>query len=98
MRVEVSQVEQVAELARLRLSPEEREQVSRHLSRILTYMEELNTVETSGITGTTSVVSGETTGLREDEVHPSLSQAHALSNAPNAVDGLFQVPPILSDR
>ena len=98
MSIEISQVEHVAELARLQLSREELERLSTQLSRILTYMEELNAVDTAGIPGTTSVVAGEASVLREDEVQPSLSQDQALSNAPEAVDGLFQVPQIISDR
>ncbi len=98
MSIEISQVEHVADLARLQLSREELERLSTQLSRILTYMEELNAVDTVGIPGTTSVVAGDDNVLREDEVQPSLSQDHALSNAPEAVNGLFQVPQIISDR
>ncbi len=98
MSIEMSQVEHVAELARLQLSPEELERLSTQLSRILTYMEELNATDTGGIPGTTSVVAGDANVLREDEVHPSLSREQALSNAPEAVDGFFQVPQIISDR
>ena len=98
MSIEMSQVEHVADLARLQLSREELERLSAQLSRILTYMEELNAVDTAGVPGTASVVAGDTNVLREDEVQPSLSQDQALSNAPEAVDGLFQVPQIISDR
>ena len=98
MSIEMSQVEHVAELARLQLSHEELDRFSTQLSRILTYMEELNAADTGGIPGTTSVVAGDANVLREDEVQPSLSQDQALSNAPEAVDGLFRVPQIISDR
>jgi len=100
MSIQISQqdVEHVAELARFQLSGEELVRLSSQLSHILTYMEELNAVDTTGIRGTTSVVVSDANVLRDDEVRPSLSQAHALSNAPAAVDGLFQVPKIISDR
>ncbi len=98
MSIEMTQVEHVADLARLQLSREELERLSTQLSRILTYMEELNAVDTMDIPGTTSVVAGDANVLREDEVQPSLSKVHALSNAPEAVDGLFQVPQIIGDR
>lgn len=98
MSIEMSQVEHVAELARLQLSREELERLSTQLSRILTYMEELNATDTGGIPVTTSVVAGDANVLREDDVQPSLSQDQALSNAPEAVNGLFQVPQIISDR
>lgn len=98
MSIDMSQVEHVADLARLHLSREELERLRTQLSRILAYMEELNAVETTGIPGTTSVVVGDANVLREDERHPSLSQGHALRNAPDAVDGLFQVPHIISEQ
>ena len=98
MSIEISQVEHVAELARLQLSREELERLSTQLSHILTYMEELNATETGGVAGTASVVAGEANVLRDDEVQPSLSQDQALSNAPEVVDGMFQVPQIIGDR
>lgn len=98
MSIEMSQVEHVADLARLQLSREELERLRTQLSRILTYMEELNAVDTTGIPGTTSVAAGDANVLREDESQPSLSQGHALRNAPDAVDGLFQVPHIISEQ
>ncbi len=93
----MSQVEHVADLARLQLSPDELERLSSQLSRILTYMEELNAVDTTGIPGTTSVIVGDANVLREDNVQPSLPQEHALRNAPDVADGLFQVPHIISE-
>ncbi len=100
MSIKINQedVEHVADLARLQLSQEERERLGSQLSRILTYMEELNAVDTTGIRGTTSVGVSDADVLREDEVRPSLSQAQALCNAPEVVDGLFHVPQIIRDR
>lgn len=100
MSVNISRqdVEHVADLARLQLSREEQERLSGELSHILTYMEELNVVETAGIQTTTSVAVNHAGMWREDDVRPSLSPDQALSNAPEAVDGLFHVPPIIRDR
>ena len=61
-------------------------------------MEELNAIDTTGIRPTTSVVGDDSRVLRDDEVRPSLSQEQALRNAPEAVDGLFHVPQIITDR
>ncbi len=91
-------VEHVAELARLRLTPEELEQFSVQLSRILTYVEEVKAVDTTGVPATTSMVAGDANVWREDEVRPSLSREQAVGNAPEAADGLFRVPRIIRDR
>ncbi len=92
------EVEHVAELARLRLSQEELERFSGQLSRILTYVKDVNTVDTTDIPATASIVAGDANVLREDEVRPSLSLDQAVGNAPEAVDGLFHVPQVISDR
>ena len=97
-RVGREEVEHVAELARLQLSQEEMEQFSSQLSRIVTYVEAVNAVDTTGIPGTTSMVADDVNVWREDEVRPSLSREQAVGNAPDVVDGLFRVPQIISDR
>ncbi len=97
MKLSQQDVEYVADLARLQVSETEKEQLSHHLSSILTYMEELNQVDTEGVSPMASVVS-QANVLREDEVRESVSQEKAVGNAPAAKDGLFQVPKIISDR
>ena len=97
MRLTQKEVEYVADLARIQVSEAEKEELSHQLSAILTYMEELNQVDTEGISTMTSVVS-QTNVLREDEVRESVSQDETLKNAPAAKDGMFQVPKIISER
>ena len=46
MRLTQKEVEYVADLARIQISEAEKEQLSHQLSSILTYMEELNQVDT----------------------------------------------------
>ncbi len=97
MKLSQQDVEYVADLARIQVSEAEKDQLSHHLSSILTYMEELNQVNTEGVRPMASVVSRSNV-LREDEVRESVPQDKALENAPAAKDGLFQVPKIISDR
>jgi aspartyl-tRNA(Asn)/glutamyl-tRNA(Gln) amidotransferase subunit C len=97
MKLSQQEVEKVAELARIQVSEAEKEQLSHHLSSILTYMEELNQVDTKGVSPMASVVS-QSNVLREDEVRDSVPQGKAVENAPAAKDGLFQVPKIISDH
>ena len=97
MKLTQKEAEYVADLARIQVSEAEKEELSHQLSAILTYMEELNQVDTEGISTMTSVVS-QTNVLREDEVRESVSQDETLKNAPAAKDGMFQVPKIISER
>ena len=73
-------------------------QSRRQLSSILKYVEELKAIDTTGVCPTTSVVAEDAGALRDDAVHPSLSQEQALRNAPEAIDGFFHVPHVLGTR
>jgi aspartyl-tRNA(Asn)/glutamyl-tRNA(Gln) amidotransferase subunit C len=90
------EVERVARLARLRLTDEERETMTLQLDAILGYMDKLNVLDTAGIEPTTTVIPMVSV-MREDIVHPSLSQEEALANAPDREDVFFRVPRIIED-
>ena len=97
MEVTLKEVEQVAKLARLELSEDEKAIFARQLSAILTYMDQLKTLDTSGVAPTATVLPTDNV-FREDQVRPSLPQEAALANAPDQADGFFRVPRILEDR
>ena len=86
----------IAELARLALSAEERARLGRELAAILTYVEQIGAIDTSGIEPTSHVQLDRPT-LRPDEPTPSLARYAALRNAPDAArgSGLFRVPKVI---
>lgn len=90
----LAEVEHIAELARLNLTPEEKERFRLQLSAILEYAARLQAVDTTGIPPTASVLPGEA-GLRADEPRPGLSTEETLKNAPDAHHNQFRVPPVL---
>jgi aspartyl-tRNA(Asn)/glutamyl-tRNA(Gln) amidotransferase subunit C len=87
-------VEHIAELAKLGLTSEETERFREQLSAILEYAEMLEELDVDGIPPTAQVT-GQGSVMREDEVLPSLSQEQALANAPDSANGEFKVRPIL---
>ncbi len=91
-----AEVEQVARLARLELTEEEKGRITAELDAILGYMETLNALDTTGVAPTTTVIPM-TSVMREDEVRPGLSQEQALANAPDRQDIFFRVPRIIED-
>ncbi len=97
-RLTKEQVEAVAALANLELEPAEIELFARQLGDVLTHVEELTQVDTTGIAPTTTSSKGGG-GERPDEVRPSLAIADVLANAPErekARDGgFFKVPRII---
>jgi aspartyl-tRNA(Asn)/glutamyl-tRNA(Gln) amidotransferase subunit C len=67
MKLTVQQVEDIAELARLSLTSEEKQKYAEQLSVILEYIDMLNEVDTEGVEETCQVT-GLVDVLREDEV------------------------------
>ena len=92
--IDEKQVQHVAQLARLRLSPEELKRFSTHLSRILVYINQLNEVDTESVEPMSHPLDLQNV-FREDEARPSLPRDEALANAPVKRDGFFIVPPVL---
>lgn len=88
-----TEVEHVANLARLTLTEEETEQFTDQLNRILQMAEKLNELDTTGIEPTSHVLPMANV-LREDEVRPSLPLEKVLLNAPDQKDGLVRVPAV----
>jgi aspartyl-tRNA(Asn)/glutamyl-tRNA(Gln) amidotransferase subunit C len=88
------EVDHIADLARLDLSDAEKQKYQEQLSAILDYAASLQSLDTSGIPPTSSVLPPHST-LREDVAGQSLPVAETLKNAPTKKDDQFQVPPVL---
>ncbi len=88
------QVEHVARLARLNLTPAEIERYSAELTIILDYIDQLKTVNTSGVEAREQFVAADNV-FREDVIKPSLPRVDALANAPSSDGEYFLVPKVL---
>ena len=97
MKIDKEQVEHVAKLARLDITEAEKEAFSRQLSAILTYMEQLNRFDTSGVEPTATILE-QTNVVRDDVSRACLPVESALANAPEREGDFFAVPRILQDR
>jgi aspartyl-tRNA(Asn)/glutamyl-tRNA(Gln) amidotransferase subunit C len=87
-------VNYVAHLARLSLSPEEAHRFGAQLANVLGYIEKLKEVDVSGIEPTAHAFLLVNI-TRPDEVGPSLDHEAAMRNAPAKANGLFMVPKIV---
>ena len=90
MTINISEVEYVAGLAKLSLSEEEKQRFTRELGSILSYVGQLNQVETKDILSSWQVIFLENV-WREDKVSSSLDIEQALSNAPGRKGDYFKV-------
>ena len=91
-----AEVEAIASLAQLELDEAEIDLFGRQLAEILTYVEQLQRIDTTGVPPTASIVSAHAAD-RDDAVRPSLDRAEAMANAPDAARqaGLFRVPRVI---
>jgi aspartyl-tRNA(Asn)/glutamyl-tRNA(Gln) amidotransferase subunit C len=96
MSLSLEEVRRVAQLARLRLSPEEEQVFQGQLSAILDYVALLEELDVSAVEPMThALAAGEAPPLRADEVRPSLAPDDALANAPEREETCFKVPRII---
>lgn len=94
MPLSKEQVEHIARLARLKLTPAETDRFAGELTVILDYFDQIRRVNTDGISRTRGSGPAENV-LRDDEVQPSLPCSLALQNAPDSEKEFFRVPRVL---
>jgi aspartyl-tRNA(Asn)/glutamyl-tRNA(Gln) amidotransferase subunit C len=89
-------VERIATLARLELTPDEVTLFAGQLTAILAYADQVQQVDTSGIEVAPAAASGDMSA-RDDVPAPSLDRDLVLAQAPSAdrAAGLFKVPRVL---
>ena len=96
MKISAKDVEHVARLARLDLSTVEKERMGRELDGILTYIDKLRALDTTGVEPTSHAVPL-TNVLRDDVEKASLPRDEMLANAPDRYRELFRVPRIIEE-
>ena len=87
-------IDHVAKLARLALTPEEKRMYSAQLGDVLKYIEHLSEVNVDGIEPTAHAFPISNV-WREDEAGPALPVEKALMNAPAQRDNMVSVPTVI---
>jgi aspartyl-tRNA(Asn)/glutamyl-tRNA(Gln) amidotransferase subunit C len=90
-------VERIAALARLELTPDEVTLFAGQLTAILAYADQVQRVDTSGVPAAPAAADPAGTAMRDDEPAGSLDRDVLLDQAPAAdrAAGLFKVPRVL---
>ena len=94
MKLTRDEVQRVAVLARLRLTPKEETQLTQQLDHILAYMEKLAELDTSNMESFSHAVDAVNV-LREDQVTNRSNADALLANAPDRDNSFFKVPKII---
>jgi aspartyl-tRNA(Asn)/glutamyl-tRNA(Gln) amidotransferase subunit C len=93
-RIDPKEVQEIAQLARLRLGEAEVTRMAGELDAILGYIEELRQLDTTGVEPMTHAVPF-ACPQRPDQIGPMLPPDQALANAPARDGNFFQVPRIV---
>lgn len=99
MPITETDIEKIAQLAHLEIADEERRLFAPQISEIVAYVEQLAAIDTSSVEpalGGLTPEGEQTSSWRNDAVVPSLGQALALDQAPDAAAGHFRVPKVLA--
>lgn len=81
MALSKEEIEKISNLARIRLSDQEKEKLAEELSHIIDYFEKLKQVDTASV-DLHLAETADTNALREDESKDSQIQNQILENAP----------------
>ena len=94
MALDKSDVENIAHLARLAIGEEDIPAYAENLSNILTLVEQMSGVDTSGVTPMAHPLDM-AQRLREDVVSEENQREHLQAHAPSVENGLFLVPKVI---
>ena len=98
MPITEKDVEKVAQLAHVEITPDELKIFAPQMAEIVAYVEQLNAVNTKDVEPSLGGLTPEgeqTDSARDDVVTPSLGQKVALAETPDAAEGYFRVPKVL---
>ncbi len=93
-KISSSDVRKVAKLARLELPEDQIKIYTEQLEKILTYIDQLQEIDTTNIYPTTRAVEV-VNAMREDIVEVNCSREEILNQAPHREGDFFRVPKIL---
>ena len=92
--IDIKQIEHLAELARLKVSDEEKEKMAGELSAILGFVEKLDQADVAGVLPTGNAA-GIFNAMRQDAVDQYDKQKELVEAAPASKDNLVKVKAVL---
>lgn len=96
MQITPDLIKYLESLARITLTEDEEKKVGAELQDILTYIDMLNELDTTGVEAMSHSFPINNV-FRKDEVKPSMSPEEITANAPESRDGAFVVPKTVTE-
>jgi aspartyl-tRNA(Asn)/glutamyl-tRNA(Gln) amidotransferase subunit C len=94
MVIDKETVEKVANLARLELNEDEKQELIKDMSQILDFMAKLNEIDTTGVEPLV-YMNDDVNTYREDVVKQTITTEEGLKNAPKHTDEYFLVAKVI---
>ena len=94
MKIDKESLKKIAHLARLEIKPEEEEALMNSMDSVLSWMEQLDEINTEGVEPLTHIMD-EANIWRQDISTNTLSRSEALANAPAKNDTYIMVPKVI---
>ncbi len=96
MKIDKDTVDKLSTLAKLEFENEAKDGIVNDLSRIITFIEKLNELDTEGVEPLI-YMSDEVNVMRDDEVRVEITQDQALKNAPEKDSDYFRVHKVIDN-
>tara|TARA_B100000586_G_C19873011_1_gene327619 strand:+ start:96 stop:383 length:288 start_codon:yes stop_codon:yes gene_type:complete len=94
MAIDEATVKNIARLARIKVPEEDLLELSLELTQILSWIEQLNEVDTENVAALTSITE-EVMAQREDTITEGDLKEKVLANAPDAEEAFYTVPKVV---
>ncbi len=94
MKIDIKTIEKLASLSKLNFSEEELDLISKDMSKMVDFINQLDEIDTEGVEPLIHVNEG-FNNWREDEIREMLDQKEALSNSPIKDSTYFKLPKVL---
>jgi aspartyl-tRNA(Asn)/glutamyl-tRNA(Gln) amidotransferase subunit C len=88
----------LGKLARIHLNSSEEEVLLENLTKIVSFINVLNEVDTKGVPPCSHVIKHMRAPMREDEPQRLIPREDFLKNAPDHIGGMIKVPKVIKDQ
>jgi len=92
------QLKTLGKLSRIPLSSEEEALLLSNLTKILSYVDKLNEIDTEKTPPCSHVIQNTSAPLRDDEPQRLIPREEFLKNAPDHIGGMIKVPKVIKDQ
>lgn len=94
-KINKESIKKLTKLSHIQLTDEEEEKLLGDLQNILSYVEQLNAIDTENIRPCSHVLEEMSNVVREDRVEETFDRSAFLANAPDKAQGLIRVPLVI---